>query len=74
MIQAGKALIGNGGTLFQFVAAQTGSLQAGDALLTLRRDGNMDLSGKDIAVLSSGNLTMKSTGNLTLRGSKITQN
>lgn len=74
VIQTGRSLTANAGTLFQFVAAQTGSLQAGDALLALRRDGNLDIVGKDIAVISSGHLTMKSSGNLTLKGSKITQN
>ncbi len=66
LIQVGKSLVTNVGTMFQFVAAQTGTIQVGDALLTLRRDGNIEMLGKDIAVKSSGNLTMK--------GSKIAQN
>jgi type VI secretion system secreted protein VgrG len=66
VIQAGRSLVANAGTLFQFVAAQTGTIQAGQSLLTLQRDGNIEILGKDIAVKASGNLVTK--------GSKITQN
>lgn len=66
VIQTGKSLVTNSGAMFQFVAAQTGTIQAGDAMFTIRRDGNIEILGKDIAVKASGNLVTK--------GSKITQN
>lgn len=66
LVQVGKSLVTNVGTLFQFVAAQTGTVQVGDSLLTLRNNGFIGLSGRDIEVKSSGNLTMK--------GAKISQN
>ena len=34
----------------------------------------MDIVGKDIGVIASGNLTLKSSKDLILKGSKITQN
>lgn len=74
LIQTAKSLVANSGAMFQFVAAQTGTLKTGSAVLNLQQDGDVIIQGKDIAVLSSGNLTMKSTGNVTLKGSKILQN
>lgn len=65
VVQAGRALVANAGTMFQFVAAQTGTIQAARGL-TIRSDGNLEILGNDIAVKASGNLTMK--------GSKILQN
>ena len=66
VIVTGKSLVTQSGTLFKFVAAQTGTIQVGDGLLTIQRDGNIEITGSNVAVKSSGNLVMK--------GSKITQN
>lgn len=66
VIQTGKSLVVNAGTMFQFVAAQTGTIQAGQGLLTIQRDGNIEILGKDV--------TVKASGNLVTKGSKITQN
>lgn len=66
MLQVGKSLVVNAGAMFQFVAAQTGTLQVGDSFIGMKRDGSIDIFGKDVDV--------KSSGNLTLKGSKITQN
>lgn len=65
VIQSSKSLVANVGGMFQFVAAQTGTIQAARGLL-LRSDGDIDIIGKDIDA--------KASGNLTLKGSKITQN
>ncbi|MDP2384548.1 MAG: type VI secretion system tip protein TssI/VgrG [Nitrospirota bacterium] len=74
VIVAGKSLVTQSGTLFRFVAAQTGTIQVGDGLLAIQRTGDINIQGKDIAVTSSGNLTLKSSKGLTLNGSKISQN
>jgi hypothetical protein len=74
IIQTGRALVANAGAMFQFVAAQTGTIQVGDALLSLRRDGNIDVVGKDIGVIARGNLALNSSKDLILKGSRITQN
>lgn len=66
VLQAGKSLVVNAGAMVQFVAAQTGTLQVGDSFIGMKRDGSIDILGKDVDV--------KSSGNLTLKGSKITQN
>ena len=66
VIVTGKSLATQSGTMFKFVAAQTGTIQVGQGLLTIQRDGNIEIAGSNVAVKSSGNLVMK--------GSKITQN
>lgn len=53
------------GTLFRFIAAQTGTIEAARGL-AIRSSGALEILGDDVAV--------KSNGNLTLKGSKITQN
>ncbi len=66
VIQTGKSLVANAGTMFQFVAAQTGTIQVGQGLLAIQRDGNVQILGKDV--------TLKASGNLVMKGSKIPQN
>lgn len=59
VLQVGKSLVVNTGAMFQFVAAQTGTLQVGDSFIGMKRDGSIDIFGKDIDVKSSGNLILK---------------
>jgi type VI secretion system secreted protein VgrG len=66
LLQAGRSLIGNAGAMFQFVAAQTGTLQTGEAFVLMKKDGTINLTGRDIAV--------KGSGDVTLKGSRILQN
>ena len=73
-IQTGKSIVTQSGAMFRFVAAQTGTIQVGEGLMAIRGDGNMDILGKDIAVIASGSMTLKSSKDLILKGSKITQN
>lgn len=65
VIQTARSFILNAGAMFQFVAAQTGTIQAARGL-RIQSDGDIDMIGKDIDA--------KASGNLTLKGSKITQN
>ncbi len=65
VFQSGKSIVANAGAMFQFVASQTGTIQAARGL-AIRSGGDIDITGDDISVKSSGNLTMK--------GAKIQQN
>lgn len=65
-IQTARSIAVSGGAMFQFVAAQTGTLQVGDSFIGMNRDGSIDIFGKDVEVRSSGSLIMK--------GAKILQN
>jgi type VI secretion system secreted protein VgrG len=64
-IQTGKSLVTQSGAMFRFVAAQTGTIEAKTGLF-LKSPTQVSIEGADIAV--------KSSGNLTLKGAKISQN
>jgi len=65
-IQTARSIAVTAGAMFQFVASQTGTFQVGDSFIGMKRDGSIDILGKDVEV--------KSSGNLVLKGSKIVQN
>jgi type VI secretion system secreted protein VgrG len=46
----------------------------GDASFLSKKDGTINIQGKNIAIVGSGITTVKSAGDLILKGSKITQN
>lgn len=49
-------------------------LQTGSASLTLKKDGTIQLKGKDITISGSGKIGVKASSDLTLKGSKIADN
>ena len=73
LIQSAKSFVTNS-ALFQFVAAETGMLKVGAASFTSKKDGDINIVGNDIAIISSGTMAVKSSGEMILKGSKITQN
>jgi type VI secretion system secreted protein VgrG len=46
----------------------------GDASITLKKDGTIQIVGKDITIKGSGKIIATADGNMTLKGSKIAQN
>lgn len=49
-------------------------LRAGDASITLKRDGSVIIKGKDITIEGTGKINIKASGDLVMKGSKIAQN
>lgn len=49
-------------------------LRAGDASITLKKDGTIVIKGNNITIESSGKTTVKAGGDLVMKGSKILQN
>jgi len=49
-------------------------LQAGDASLILKKDGAVEIKGRDINVNGSGNVNVRASSDLTLKGARISQN
>ncbi len=74
LFQTARSFVTNSGAMYQFVAAETGMLKTGDASFLSKKDGTINLTGKDIAIVSSGTTMVKSGSDLILKGSKITQN
>jgi type VI secretion system secreted protein VgrG len=74
IVQTGRSFVTNSAAMFQFVAGETGTFKVGDASFLSRKDGTINIVGKDIAISGSGTTTVKSSGDLVLKGSKIVQN
>jgi len=55
-------------------AADEITLQSGDASIVLKKDGTIEIKGKDIKLQGSGKLTMKADSEISMKGSKIAQN
>ena len=50
------------------------TLKAGDASITLKKDGTIMIKGKDITIEGSGKINIKASSEITMKGSKILQN
>jgi len=66
MLQVGKKLY--------IEAADEITLKTGDASLVMKKDGTIELKGKDITVVGSGKIGIKASADLVLKGSKIAAN
>ncbi len=64
VIQTAKSLVANAGAMFQFISAQTGTIDARGGLF-LKSPTRVDIDSAEVAV--------KSSGNLILKGSKVSQ-
>ena len=80
--QIGGDRIGNVGKNDVLKVAKKLSVQAGDeivfntgdASITLKKDGTIQIVGKDITIKASGKITGTASGNMVLKGSKIREN
>ncbi|MFT3784281.1 MAG: type VI secretion system tip protein TssI/VgrG [Nibricoccus sp.] len=50
------------------------TIQTGASSIVMKKDGTIQIKGKDISVIGSGGINVKATGNLILKGAKITEN
>ena len=62
------------GKKFYLEAGDEITLKTGDASLTMKKDGTIQLKGKDITVIGSGKIGIKASSDMTLKGSKIAEN
>ncbi len=62
------------GKKFALVAGDEIMLQTGDASITMKKDGTIDIKGKDITITGSGKIGVKASSDLALKGSKIAEN
>lgn len=49
-------------------------LKTGDSSITMKKDGTIQIKGKDITVIGSGKIGIKASADLVLKGSKIAEN
>ena len=50
------------------------NLQSGEASLRLKKDGSVDIRGKDLNLVGSGRINIKANLDLVIKGQKIIQN
>ena len=65
-VQVGKNLLIN--------AADSITITVGKARITMKKDGTVNINGKDIALEGTGKINAKAAGKLMMKGSKITNN
>ncbi len=62
------------GKKFVLEAGDEITLKTGDASITMKKDGTIQIKGKDITITGSGKIGIKASGDMVLKGSKIAQN
>jgi type VI secretion system secreted protein VgrG len=62
------------GKKFYLEAADEITLKTGDASIVMKKDGSIQIKGKDITITGSGKIGVKASGDMVLKGSKIAQN
>ncbi len=62
------------GKKYYLEAADEITLKTGDASITMKKDGTIQIKGKDITISGSGKIGVKASGDMVLKGSKIAQN
>lgn len=65
-LKAGKAIT--------IEAADAIILKTGSASIALKKDGTINIEGKDITIKGSGKINVKASGDVTVKGSKILNN
>ena len=62
------------GAQFDFFNTDEITLKTGDASITMKKDGTIQIKGKDITIIGSGKISAKASGDMVLKGSKIAEN
>ncbi len=62
------------GKHLSFSAGEQIVLKTGDASITMKKDGTIEIKGKDIKIDGSGKIVAKASSDMVLKGSKIAQN
>lgn len=73
-VSVGKDMGITVGKTFVLDVADEITLKCGDAQITMKKDGTINIKGKDISLTGSGKINAKADGNITMKGAKITQN
>ncbi len=62
------------GKKYVLEAADEITLKTGEASITMKKDGTIQIKGKDITITGSGKIGIKASGEMVLKGSKIAAN
>ena len=73
-LQVGDDLMADVGKKISIVAGDEIVLKTGSASITMKKNGDITIKGKNITIQGSGNINAKASGNVVLKGSKVTTN
>jgi type VI secretion system secreted protein VgrG len=62
------------GKKFILEAGDEITLKTGDASITMKKDGTIQIKGKNITMIGSGKIGIKASSDVTIKGSKIAEN
>jgi type VI secretion system secreted protein VgrG len=62
------------GKNFTVDAGDSVTIKTGSASITMKKDGTIEIKGKDILIDGSGKINVKASGDITMKGSKVHQN
>jgi type VI secretion system secreted protein VgrG len=66
ILQVGKKML--------FDVADEITLKTGDATITMKKNGDITIKGKNLTLDGSGKINVKASGDVIIKGSKVTQN
>jgi type VI secretion system secreted protein VgrG len=64
----------NVGKAYVLEAADSITLKTGSASISMKKDGTISISGKDLTLTGSGKISIKASSEVTVKGSKINNN
>lgn len=70
----GGAMAIKAGKTITIEAADAIVLKTGSASISMKKDGTINIEGKDITIKGSGKINVKASGNVVVKGSKILNN
>ncbi|MBT8439047.1 MAG: type VI secretion system tip protein VgrG [Gammaproteobacteria bacterium] len=73
-LQVGNNLLEDIGKNLDITAGDQITLKTGLASITMKKNGEISIKGKNITVQGSGNINVKASGNVTIKGSKVSTN
>jgi len=73
-LQVGDDLLEDIGKKLSITAGDEIMLKTGSASITMKKNGDITIKGKNITIQGSSNINVKASGNVALKGSKVTTN
>ncbi|MDP3410319.1 hypothetical protein [Bosea sp. (in: a-proteobacteria)] len=73
-MSAGAGMTVSVGKTLAITAADSAAMATGGASLAMKKDGSVDLRGRDVSIIASGKINAKASSDVVMRGSKIRQN
>lgn len=74
LLDVGEDIAIRAGKEIMIEAGDSIVIKTGKAMIAMKKDGTINIEGKDISVKGSGKINVKASSDITMKGSKINQN